>query len=85
MAYQLRLLGRATIIGEESERGTGYPRAIGVGHGVYAWIPYARSVSALAATAPPNNRVKPDIEVAAQYALEEALRAAQQRLRAPGE
>jgi retinol-binding protein 3 len=85
MAYQLRLLGRATIIGEESERGTGYPRAIGVGHGVYAWIPYARSVSALAAMDPPNNRVKPDIEVAAQYALEEALRAAQQRLQAPGE
>lgn len=85
MAYQLRLLGRASIIGEEVERATCIPRAVSIGHGIYAWIPYATIVSAIAPNDIPNERVKPDIVSPSRDALAAAVHSAQQTLQPRGE
>jgi retinol-binding protein 3 len=83
LAYQLRLLGRAVLIGEPATRGKGFPRAMALGHGVYAWVPYARGVSAIAPPGSGGDPVKPDIAVPAAQALAEARSAAQRALQAP--
>ncbi len=73
LAYDLRALTRASIIGETTGGGANMVETVDLGHGVIAIVPYQRVESAVTRTNWEGKGVSPDTLVSADDALGAAL------------
>jgi C-terminal processing protease CtpA/Prc len=74
-AYHLQALKRATIVGEVTGGGANPAEFLTLAHGFTVAIPNGRSINPITKTSWEGVGVKPDVEVPADRALEEALSA----------
>lgn len=75
LTYHLQAMKRAVVVGEVTAGGARRAQSRSLGHDFYAMIPHAEARSTITGRNWEGVGVQPDIRVASEQALEEALRA----------
>ena len=75
-AYSLKMLGRATIVGERSGGGAHAALALRIDSHFYVSVPFARSINPISRTNWEGKGVEPDVSVREEVAVHAAHRAA---------
>ena len=79
-SYNLKHLGRATIVGETTGGGAHPVTMVALGERMHAGIPFARAINPITKTNWEGVGVKPQVEVASDLALDKAVELAKAQL-----
>ncbi len=72
-AYNLQNLNRAVVVGETTSGNAHQSRLVKLGEQMHVWLPYGRAINPVTKTNWQSVGVKPDFEVSADQALENAV------------